>query len=208
MIGKQRFMALMISASMGLSMLASPVAALAAEEPPAAEEAQDAVTEETTPAAPEAEPAPEEKEEEAAPAEEVQEPEEEAPAETVDAGQAEENEGTEEAAEAADEETDESVPAGAVEETKTVEEAEAAVTEEVPAEEEEIKETSVEAMQGSWEGPGIYSWINTRTNAIVGYRYMYTTTSWHKGFKTIGSSQYYFDSSSGYMKTGWFSVNP
>ena len=77
----------------------------------------------------------------------------------------------------------------------------------MPAEEEEIKETSVEAMQGSWEGPGIYSWVNTRTNVIVGYRYMYTTTSWHKGFKTIGSSQYYFDSSSGYMKTGWFSVN-
>ena len=88
MICKQRFMALMISASMGLSMLASPVAALAAEEPPAAEETQDTVTEETAPAAMEAEPAPEEKEEEAAPAEEVQEPEEEAPAETVDAGQA------------------------------------------------------------------------------------------------------------------------
>ena len=71
MICKQRFMALMISASMGLSMLASPVAALAAEEPPAAEETQDTVTEETAPAAPEAEPAPEEKEEEAAPAEEL-----------------------------------------------------------------------------------------------------------------------------------------
>ena len=48
MICKQRFMALMISVSMGLSMLASPVAALAAEEPPAAEETQDPVTEETS----------------------------------------------------------------------------------------------------------------------------------------------------------------
>ena len=81
MISKHRLMALMVSVSMGLSMLTSPAAVLAAEETPAAEEVQEAVTEETPS---EEEPAPEEQKEveEAAPAEEEQDPAEAPAAET------------------------------------------------------------------------------------------------------------------------------
>lgn len=192
MISKHRFMALMISASMGLSMLASPVAVLAAEETPVVEEAEEAVTGEA-PAA--------EEPEEAAPAEDVQEPAAEPAAETEDAVPVEEKAAAVDEAE----ETDESVPAEAVEEAVVTDDAEAEPAAEA---EEEIKETAVEALQGVWEGEGIYSWENRQTGALVGYKYMYTEKTWHTGFKNIGGDQYYFDPNNyGYMKTGWFTVN-
>ena len=199
MISKHRFMALLISASMGLSMLTSPVAALAAEETPAMEETQEAVTEE---APSEEEPAVE-AQEEAAPAEEVQDTVEEPAAEPEEVAPAEEQAETVNNAE----ETDEAVPAAAAEEAVTAEEVKAEPEPAVEAQEEEIKETAIEALQGVWEGEGIYSWVNTKTGALIGYRYMYTESKYHKGFKNVGSSQYYFDKNNGYLKTGWFTAN-
>ena len=199
MISKHRFMALLISASMGLSMLASPVAALAAEETSGVEEAQEAVTEE----APLEEESDVEAQEEAAPAEEVQDTVEEPAAEPEEAAPAEEQAETVNNAE----ETDEAVPAAAAEEAVTAEEVKAEPEPAVEAQEEEIKETAIEALQGVWEGEGIYSWVNTKTGALIGYRYMYTESKYHKGFKNVGSSQYYFDKNNGYLKTGWFTAN-
>ena len=194
---KHRLMAVMISAGMGASMLISPVTTLAADETPVTEDVQDASAEET-PA--EAESAPEEQKE-AAPAEEVQD----AAGETPAAEDIEPAEEKTEAAEGITEETDESAPAGAVEEAPAAEKAKAEPAVEVF--EEEIKETSVDGLLGVWEGEGFYTWGNPKTGKVEGIKYLYSSTNWHKGFKTINGYQYYFDKKSGYLKTGWFTVN-
>ena len=140
---KHRLMAIMISASMGASMLLSPVITLAAEETPAAEEVQEAAAEETPS---EAESVPEEQKE-TVQAEEVKETSEDV------STAAEVTEPAEEKTEAVEdtiEETDESAPAGAVEEAPAAEKTEAEPAAAVP--EEEVKETTVDGLFGAWVG--------------------------------------------------------
>lgn len=161
MINKHHILAFMISASMGISMLISPATVLAGEEAPAAEEVQEAATEE---APSEEEPASEEHKE-TIPAQDAVETPVETPAAT------EEDEPVEEKTEAAKnitEETDESIPAGIVEETPELkaDETEPAVK----APEEEIKETSVDGLLGGWEGEGFYTLTNTKTGKVEGIK--------------------------------------
>ena len=195
---KHRLMAIMISASMGASMLLSPVITLAAEETPAAEEVQEAAAEETPS---EAESVPEEQKE-TVQAEEVKETSEDV------STAAEVTEPAEEKTEAVEdpiEETDESAPAGAVEEAPAAEKTEAEPAAAVP--EEEVKETTVDGLFGAWEGEGFYTWGDTKTGKVYGIKYLYSPTNWHKGFKTVNGYPYYFDKKNGYLKTGWFTVN-
>ena len=198
MINKHQILAVMISASMGISMLISPVTVLAGEEAPAAEEVQEAATEE----APSEEEPDSEEHKETIPAQDAVETPVETPAATEEDEQVEEKT---EAAKNITEETDESIPTGIVEETPELkaDETEPAVK----APEEEIKETSVDGLLGGWEGEGFYTLTNTKTGKVEGIKYLYSTTNWHKGFKNYNGCQYYFDKSSGYMKTGWFTVN-
>ena len=74
---------------------------------------------------------------------------------------------------------------------------------------EEVVETAVEALRGSWDGPGIYEFYDTKNGKTLGIRYLYSNNdnNYHKGFKTVDGYPYYFDPKTGYMKVGWFTVN-
>lgn len=70
---------------------------------------------------------------------------------------------------------------------------------------EEIKETTVDSLQ-AWEGPGLYNYYDSN-GRLIGYKYRITANKVHKGFKTVEGNPYYFDAKTGWMKTGWFTVN-
>ena len=203
---RKHFLLLMLSISMGASLILTPVTAAAAEEAATAD--QQAEGSETAEETVDKSPAEELPAETAAdkdtsdgtlPAEEKQPMEEEletAPSEKSTAGS---------------EEGSSSVPTG-----QSEDQAPAAATEpqiestEVntapAAAEEEIKETSVKSLQKSWNGPGFYD-IFDKKGVFQGCRYMPTKSTWHKGFKTIDGKPYYFDKSTGYLKLGWFTLN-
>ena len=203
---RKHFLLLMLSISMGASLILTPVTAAAAEEAATAD--QQAEGSETAEETVDKSPAEELPAETAAdkdtsdgtlPAEEKQPMEEEletAPSEKSTAGS---------------EEGSSSVPTG-----QSEDQAPAAATEpqiestEVntapAAAEEEIKETSVKALQKSWTGPGFYD-IFDKKGVFQGCRYMPTKSTWHKGFKTIDGKPYYFDKDTGYLKLGWFTLN-